>query len=121
MRSSLTTVNTCWSIGRADSADSDTFIGPTPSAARPEFTDWSQSELLGAMLAEGFDGGRIPAAPAGALVSAVAADAMQSTANGAIECSKRITGTAIHLVFPLLISRPPTVCRKLRENLNGPY
>ena len=88
MRSSLTTVSTCWSIGSADSDDSDTFIGPTPSAARPEFTDWSQSELLGEMLAGGFDGGRIPAAPAGAPISAVAADAMQSTANGAMSAAK---------------------------------
>ena len=75
-RSSLTTVKTCSGTGSAASADSETFMPPKPSWPRAESMEASQSVLFGAMLAGGLDGGRIPAAPAGALVSPAAMELM---------------------------------------------
>ena len=42
-------------------------MAPTPSWPRASSMEVSQSGLSGAMLAEGFAGGRMPAADAGAL------------------------------------------------------
>src|SRR5580704_5670415 len=67
MRSLLITFKTCWSTGRVPRVASGTFIGPTPSCARPLLMAVSQSLLSGGMLADGFAGGRIPVAAAGPL------------------------------------------------------
>lgn len=67
MRSSLTTVKTCSGTGNTDDANSETPKPPRPSWARAPLMEANQSVLLGAMLAGGLDGGRIPAAPADAL------------------------------------------------------
>jgi hypothetical protein len=48
-------------------------MDPTPSWLRASSIDCSQSELSGAMLAEGFEGGRVPAADAGAALTKPAA------------------------------------------------
>src|SRR6185437_11525734 len=102
MRSLLTTVKTCWSTGSVDSVDSDTAIAPTPSWARPLLMDASQSLLLGAMLAPGFDGGRIPAADAGLLNSPDANVLMTSSPIGSRSVAIRRRARVCTLSFPLL-------------------
>ena len=47
-------------------------MAPTPSWPRAESMEASQSVLSGAMTADGLAGGRIPAAPTGALASPTA-------------------------------------------------
>jgi hypothetical protein len=81
MRSSLTTMNSCSGAGRLSSTLSSTSMGPTPSTARAASIDVSQSLSLGAMLAGGFDGGRIPAAPAAAVDPIAATTKQPATAN----------------------------------------
>src|SRR5277367_1873204 len=65
IRSSLTMMKACSATGRLDTRDSDTSIGPTPSSALAVSIEARKSGLLGAMLAGGLLGGRMPAAPAG--------------------------------------------------------
>src|SRR5580692_1679159 len=64
IRSRLTRTKICSGMGSASTAASDTVIGPTPSSARALLIDVSQSALLAAMLPLGFEGGRMPVAPA---------------------------------------------------------
>jgi hypothetical protein len=58
------------------------FMAPTPSALRALSMAVTQSLLSGAMFAPGFDGGRIPAAEAGALVKPAAIELMIMTPIG---------------------------------------
>src|SRR3984957_8495313 len=64
IRSSLSTVKICSGTGRASNVASLRGMGATPSAPLAALMALSQSPLLGAMLAAGLAGGRIPAAPA---------------------------------------------------------
>ena len=82
MRSSFTTVNTCSGRGNVASADSETFMAPTPSWARASLMEVSQSALSGAMFAGGLAGGRIPVAEADVLVSPAAMELMIMTTTG---------------------------------------
>ncbi len=97
------TVSACSSKGSAASADSATFIGPTPSCARAELMEDSQFPLPGAMLLGGFDGGRMPAAPAGAR------DSRRQRAgdhNSYRQQQRRnaTTGTTEHCTLPLVMT-----------------
>src|ERR1700722_2955565 len=64
IRSSLTTVKICSGTGRASKVASLSGMGAAPSAPLAALMALNQSPLLGAMLAAGLAGGRIPAAPA---------------------------------------------------------
>ena len=82
-------MKTCWGTGNAANADSEMFMPPTPSRPRAESMEASQSVLFGAMLAGGLDGGRIPAAPTGVLVSPAAMELMTMTPIGSSNVATR--------------------------------
>src|SRR5580658_473038 len=67
MRSRLTMTKTCSGMGRLSTMLSETSIGATPSAERAESMAARKSVLLGAIFEDGLFGGRMPAAPAGAI------------------------------------------------------
>ena len=104
MRSSFTTVNTCSGRGRVASADSETFMAPTPSWARGSLIEVSQSPLSGAMFAGGLAGGRVPLADADVLVSPAATETHDHDDDRQQKCRDTTTGMMMHVVFPPLDS-----------------
>ena len=74
---------------------------PTPSWLRASSMDVSQSGLSGAMLAEGLEGGRMPAADAGALVSPAATVLMTMAPMGSRSVAMRRRALRCTLCFPL--------------------